>query len=177
MSQFKSFMQQDLAPSMKAAYKAGQKNFLNFVQIMVFNNGLPVSQQILCYFVSYLGREGLAFSTIKGYLSAMRNLQITYSFASPFNTPMPKLNQILRGMKISRSKQGCIPNQKLPVMSIILCQVHTVWSEVGKEYNQTLIWAASMVCLFGFLHDRRRGPTHPLRLRFSVQESPTKGWV
>ena len=98
-----------------------------------------------------MGREGLAFSTIKGYLSALRNLQITYGFASPFDTPMPKLNQILRGIKISRSKQGCLPRRKLPVTPAILRQVCMIWSEAGTDFNQTLLWAVSTVCFFGFL--------------------------
>ena len=44
---------------------------------------------------------GYSLCTIKGYLSALKNLQITYGFASPFDMPAPKLDQILRGIKIS----------------------------------------------------------------------------
>ena len=114
-----------------------------------------------------MGREGLAFTTIKGYLSVVRNLQIRYSFASPFDTPMPKLNQILRGIKILRSKQCCVPNWKLPVTPTNILQVHTVWSKVGKEHNQTLIWVASTVCFFGFLS------AEEIALRANKQFDPT----
>ena len=112
---------------------------------------LPVNQELLCYYVSYLGREGLAYSTIKGYLSALRNLQITYGFPSPFDTPMPKLDQILRGIKISRSKQGRLPKRKLPVTPTILRQVRATWADaLGKDFDQTLLWAVATVCFFGF---------------------------
>ena len=141
-----------LAPSTKAVYKAGQQKFVKFCTEYNIKDVLPVSQELLCYYVSYLGREGLAFSTIKGYLSALRNLQITYGFASPFDTPMPKLDQILRGIKISRSKQGRLPRRKLPVTPTILRQVRAIWSEaLGKDFNQTLLWAVATVCFFGFL--------------------------
>ncbi len=112
---------------------------------------LPISQELLCYFASYLGREGLAFSTIKGYLSAVRNLQITYGFPSPFDTPTPKLNQLLRGIKITRGKQGCVPKRKLPITPTILRQVRLVWNEVGHDYDHTLFWAAATTCFFGFM--------------------------
>ena len=85
-----------LAPSTKATYKAGQLKFIKFCVEYNIKNVLPVNQDILCYYVAFLGREGLAHSTIKGYLSALRNLQITYGFPSPFDSPMPKLDQILR---------------------------------------------------------------------------------
>ena len=112
---------------------------------------LPVSQDILCYFVSYLGEAGLAYSTIKSYLSAIRYLQISYGFPSPFDIPMPRLDLILRGIKITKAKLGLAPRRKLPVTPVILRQLKLVWSKAGSDYEQTLLWATSLVCFFGFL--------------------------
>ena len=69
------------------------------------------------------GKERLAHSTIRGYLSVVRNMQINYSFNSPFDTPMPKLDQIMRGIKIFRGKQGLLPRRKLPITPVMLKQV------------------------------------------------------
>ena len=37
-----------------------------------------MTQDLLCYFVSFLGEKGLGHSTIKSYLAAVRSLQIDY---------------------------------------------------------------------------------------------------
>ena len=138
-------------PSTRATYKARQNKFIQFCQKYEIKEVLPVSQETPCYYVAYLGREGLAFSTIKGYLAALRNLQIRYGLPSPFDTPTPKLDQVLRGIKITRGKQGQAPRRKLPVTPTDLHQVRAVWSDVGSGYTHTLLWAAATTCFFGFL--------------------------
>ena len=138
-------------PSTRATCKARQNKFIQFCQKYEINEVSPVSQETLCYYVAYLGREGLTFSTIKGYLAALRNLQIIYELPSPFDTPTPKLDQVLRGIKITREKQGQVPHSKLPVTPTVLRQVRAVWSDVGSGYTHTLLWAAATTCFFSFL--------------------------
>ena len=133
----------------------GQNKFIQFCCNFNVIEVLPVTQEILCYFVSYLRSEGLAHTTIKNYLAAVRNLQISYGFPSPFDSPTPKLDQILRGNKITRAKQGHTPNRKLLVTLVILClvilcQIHSVWAGVGNDYHQTMLSAAATTCFFGF---------------------------
>ena len=48
----------------------------------------------------------MAFSTIKGYLAALRNLQISYGLPSPFDTPTPKLDQVLRESRLPGESKG-----------------------------------------------------------------------
>ena len=99
--------------------------------------------------MSYLGREGLAHSTIKGIIWLQSRIrQINYGFPSPFDTPMPKLDQIIRGIKITRAKQGCTPKRKLLVTPVILRQIRSVWTGIGTE---TMLWAAATTCFFGFM--------------------------
>ena len=69
------------AKSTRAVYRAGQKKFVQFCFNFNVIEVLPVTQEILCFFVSYLGR-GVAHRTIKNYLAAIRNLQISYGFPS-----------------------------------------------------------------------------------------------
>ena len=87
-----SYYSAGLAPSTRSTYKSGQNRYLLFCKLYHITNALPVNEQTLCY----LGEEGLA---IKSYLSAVRYLQISYGFPSPFNVPMPCLELILRGIK------------------------------------------------------------------------------
>ena len=110
-----------------------------------------MTQSILCFFVSYLGKNGLAYSTIKGYLAAVRNLQIGYGWPCPAATPMPKLEQVLRGIKISQARAGRLPRRKLPITPAILRQVKQAWSGINTDFHQTLLWAAATTCFFGFL--------------------------
>ena len=110
-----------------------------------------MTQSILCFFVSYLGKNGLAYSTIKGYLAAVRNLQIGYRWPCPAATPMPKLEQVLRGIKISQARAGRLPRRKLPITPAILRQVKQAWSGINTDFHQTLLWAAATTCFFGFL--------------------------
>ena len=60
----------------------------------------------LCYFITYLGDQGLMSSSIKGYLSAIRQLQIRVGLPDPDCERMPWLQQMLRGVKTTRGKEG-----------------------------------------------------------------------
>ena len=50
--------------------------------------------------VSFLAQEGLADTSIKAYLSAICQLQIEQSLPDPFQTPMPRLEQVIKGIKV-----------------------------------------------------------------------------
>ena len=53
--------------------------------------------------------------SIKSYLSVVRHLQISFGLSVPFTASMPRLEQVLKGIKVNQSCQGHIlPNQKLP---------------------------------------------------------------
>ena len=47
-----------LAASTRKAYSSGQKQFLDFCSLYKIDNVLPVTQDILCYFVAFLGKNG-----------------------------------------------------------------------------------------------------------------------
>lgn len=112
---------------------------------------LPVNEEILCYYVSYLGDRGLAHGTVKSYLAALRDLQIGYGFPSPFDTKMPRLQRVVRGLKITRGKEGRAPQRKRPITPTILREIRRIWSGVGSDFGQTLWWAVAVTCFFGFM--------------------------
>ena len=86
------YYSEGLAASTKKVYSTGQKHFMKFCSEYYIQNVLPVDEDVLCYFVAYLGKQGLGHGTIKSYLAAVRSLQIDYGFHNPFDKNMPKLD-------------------------------------------------------------------------------------
>ena len=113
--------------STKKVYNSGQKHFLQFCSAYSINNVLPVNQNLLCYFVAYLSKKGLGHATIKSYLAGVRSLQIEYGFQSPFDVGMPKLDQIMKGIKVAQEKAGRAQQKKLPITPRILRQIRSRW--------------------------------------------------
>ena len=144
-------------------YSSGQKRFLEFCSLYNIHDVLPMSQDMLCYFVAYLGEKGLGHSTIKTYLAAVRSLQVNYGFDSPFVSSMPKLDRVMKGTKVAQGKLGRAPRRKLPITPTILRQIRSQWARVGVDYEDTMLWAAATICFFGILRagellmDRRSG--------------------
>ena len=154
---------ESLATLTKKVYSSGQKRFLEFCSLYEINDVLPVSQELLCYFVAYLGKQGLRHSTIKSYLAAVRSLQVDYGFNSPFEESMPKLDRVMKGIKVEQGKKGQAPQRKLPITPKILRQFRAQWTRIGGDYEETMLWAAATVCFFGFMRagelmmDRKTG--------------------
>ena len=61
---------------------------------------LPITETLLNRYVSFLAQEGLADTSIKAYLSAICQLQIEQNLPDPFQTPMPRLEQVIKGIKV-----------------------------------------------------------------------------
>lgn len=59
------------------------KRFHNFCVKYSVNNPFPVTEQLLCSFISFLADEGLAPQTCKAYLLAVRNMQISLGLPDP----------------------------------------------------------------------------------------------
>ena len=72
-----------LATSTQCTYKSAQERFVKFCQDCAFTP-LSVSQTLLCSYVSFLANQHLKHATIKVYLSAVRQLQITAGHPDPF---------------------------------------------------------------------------------------------
>ena len=95
------------------------KKFGQFCVLYSILNPLPVSQSVLCMFISYLADSGLAYGTIKTYLAAVRYLQISMGLPEPRAAPMPKLALVERGIR--RAKAGSSMSQaRLPITPTIL---------------------------------------------------------
>ena len=142
------YFEHGLADSTKKTYQAGKKKFIQFCHLYAITNPLPVSQSLLCCYISYLAKSGLAYSTIKTYLSAIRHLQISAGLPAPEVTSMPKLSLVERGIRRLKSSEP--GRTRLPITPGILRQLRALWSCRASEVDYIMIWAACCTAFFGF---------------------------
>ena len=102
-------------------------------------------------FVSHLAQEGLAHTSIKVYLSAVRNLHISAGLHEVFSRQLtPRVELVLKGIK--RDKAGLPPKStRLPITTDIMTKIKEDLLRQPKDYTNILLWAACCVAFFGFL--------------------------
>jgi len=76
-----------LTASSHKTYKVADSQFCTDFSITPF----PASESTLCYFATCMAQQGLAHSTIKTYLSGVRQLQIAMGLGDPGLGNMPRL--------------------------------------------------------------------------------------
>ena len=136
--------------STKRSYDSAQRRYLNFCTRGKFAP-LPITQKTLHRYVVFLAQEGLAHTSIKSYLSALRQLQIAQGMQDPFKTAMPMLEQVVKGIKVRQGKEGRKPHKKLPITPVILRQVRAHWEAKREDPEIITLCAACVVCFFGFM--------------------------
>ena len=90
----KLLLDKALKSNTQRTYSSAQKRFLKFC-IMYDLTPCPATEQTLLYFVSYLFSDGLKGSSIRCYLSAVRNLHIANDIQ--YIGVTPKLQMALKG--------------------------------------------------------------------------------
>ena len=111
----------DLAPSTQKAYTAAMKRFYIFCTTYNISTPFPLSEQSLCSFAAYLADQDLAPQTIKSYLSALCNMQISLRLPDPREqTSLPVLKQIQVGISRTRMLKASPPRIRLPITVHIL---------------------------------------------------------
>lgn len=111
----------------------------------------PASEHQLCQFVSALASEGLKYSSIKCYLSAVRHLHLEKKLPDPNIGSMARLEQVLRGVKSFQSKQSPPPKPRLPITPDILLKLKKVWNKDPSNTDNIMLWAAVCLGFFGFM--------------------------
>ena len=140
------YFEHGLAESTRRTYQAGIKKFVNFCAMY---NPLPVSQSVLCLFITYLANLGLAYGTIRTYLAAIRYLHISRDLPERRSTPMPKLSLVERGIRRTKSSE-LSGRQRLPIIPSILRQIGALWSTRAHEFDIVMLWAACCTAFLGF---------------------------
>jgi len=76
---------------------------------------IPSSELLLCRSATHLAVSGLRASTIKCYLSAIKQLHIARGVGDPGIGNMAKLEQVLKGIKSAQAKGGDTIQPRLPI--------------------------------------------------------------
>ena len=145
-STLQRLLQAGLAPSTQRTYMSGKKKYLAYCH-SVGVAPLPTSEAKLLNFVASMANQKLKHQTIKGYLSAVRHLQIECGGEDPRVEHMPLLELALRGVK---REQACVPTRtRSPITPAVLGKPQQVWDP--SNLNHIMLSAACCVAFFGFL--------------------------
>ena len=146
---FHRFYSYGLAPNTQKSYTSGQKRYLEFCN--KFNlTPIPPSEHTILLFISQLGEDGLAPSTVKSYLAAIRNLFINAGLSS-INLYTPRVELVIRGIKRVKARQSSSVRPRLPITPSILLELKKVWGRDHQLTDNQMLWAAVCVAFFGFL--------------------------
>ena len=105
------YFNQSLAPSTHRTYQAATKRFSDFCSEFHISTPYPLTQHLLCQYVSYLGSQGLSPATIKVYLSALRHCQISMGMPSADHASMPKLQAVQVGVAKTHARSAGVRDQ------------------------------------------------------------------
>jgi len=94
-----------------------------------------------------MAQQGLVHSTIKTYLSGMRQMQVAMGLGDPDLSQMLRLRQVLKGIS---GKQGKAARARLPITPGILRKMKAIWFQSGQPYKSVMLWAASTTNFFSF---------------------------
>ena len=111
---------------------------------------LPVSEQQLCQYTAWLANQGLTHKTLKTYLAAVRHLQIAEGLPDPKIASMPKLEQVMRGIKSHQARSTSGSQPRLPITPDVLLKMRKVWESDSRNPDNIMLWAAACSCFFGF---------------------------
>jgi hypothetical protein len=111
-----------IADSTRRTYRSGVNRFLPFCFAFGVPAPFPVSETLLCYFVTALAREGIAPATIRTYLAAVRHAQIMRSLPEPReSSSLPRLRLVQNGVRRERANSDPASQERLPITQPILC--------------------------------------------------------
>ena len=111
---------------------------------------IPTSENVLCYFAACPGQQNLSASTIRTYLLGIRQMHIAGGFPDPLIDHMPRLRQVLKGIKVQTAKLGKPTRTHLPVTPSILRKLKSIWLSSNPSYDDLMLWAASVTTFFTF---------------------------
>ena len=143
-----------IAPSTSRVYAVGANRYLAVCD-QLNTQPLPTSEQLLCKFAAHLATLTIAYSSIKVYLAAVRQLHVRSGLPPPRSDDMAKLQQVLRGIKISQGKLNLSQSQsrrpRRPISLEILQDIRDLWAQHPQDNDRIMLWTAFTTCFFGFL--------------------------
>ena len=138
-----------LTSSTHKTCKEAERKYLSFCNEFSITP-IPTSENVLCYFTACMGQQNLSASTIRTYLLGIRQLQIAGGFPDPLIDHMPRLRQVLKGIKVQAAKSGKSIHPRLPITPSILRKLRATWLSGNLSYDNLMPWAASVTTFFTF---------------------------
>lgn len=146
------FCEQGIAQSTTKTYQSALNKFAQFCNLYNVLSPFPVSEDMLCYFSSYLANAQLSPQTIKIYLSGIRHVQIKLGLPEPKEfSSLPRLRLLQAGIKrVHAQKVPIAARIRLPITPAILRQLKCHWEIKAADSDVKMLWAAAVLCFFGF---------------------------
>jgi hypothetical protein len=126
------------------------RRFTSFCDRYQVQDPFPVTERLLCSFAAFLGDEGLAPQTVKSYLAAIRNTQLSLGLPDPREqSALPVLRRVLAGISRSRIGRSRPARIRLPMTAPLLRDIR---SELERSANpeRGVLWAVCCTAFFGF---------------------------
>ena len=113
-------------------------------------NPFPLTEQLLCSFAAFLADQQLAPQTVKSYLSALRNTQISLGLPDPRDqSSMPVLRRVQAGISRLRMIKGSPPRLRLPITAHLLAKMQCFLA-TSSNPDKIVVWAIAATAFFGF---------------------------
>ena len=143
---------QGIASATRRVYNTGIRKFTQLCNHLHISP-LPSPEPLLRKFVSYLALNGISYNTIKVYLSAVRQFHVQQAHSPPDISQIPRLQQVLQGIKISGASSPAVNNrpERLSITPSILHAIKTLWELQPLTTDRIMLWAAFTTCFFGFM--------------------------
>ena len=110
-----------LAPLTQRIYTSAMKKFNTFCIECNMGEPFPVTEQLLCSYAAYLADAGLAPQTIKSYLAAVRDMQISIGLPDRRDqSSLPILKRVQAGINRTRQSDNQPWEVRLPITPHLL---------------------------------------------------------
>ena len=126
------------------------KKFWYFCERFNVADPFPVTEHLLCAFAAFMADGGLASQTIKSYLAAVRNTQLSLGLPDPREElSLPILKHVQAGIARARMGRGQPSRVRLPITAQILRQFKQKLEQVAHP-ERIVLWAVCCTAFFGF---------------------------
>ena len=151
------FCSKGIADTSQRTYQSGLRKFATFCSTYSITTPFPVSEDILCYFASYLAVQGLSPRTIKVYLAGIRHMQISIGLPDPKEfSSMPRLKLVQSGIQRHTCDQQIRAVKiRLPITPAILHKIRDYWLPKSTEPRYKNVMGSSSYLFLRFLSFRR----------------------
>ena len=140
------FYQAALTPSRHKTYTAAERKYLSFCS----NFSLPPYLLQKTFYVILQPRGPSRFLHTHLFIRYPSDSKISAGFPDPRIDHMPRLRQVLKGIRVQVAKNGRTSRPRLPITPSILYKLRKVWLEDNFSINNIVLWAASRTTFFGF---------------------------